>query len=115
MSLECRRKQSGADGTRKRRLSEIAGENEQVARQPDSEIRASSDDNPATSGAVIDCVIDSRAAPDVVEVALADALRRASEAGAWETVGQLARELEARRRARSGVVELGVERERRKR
>jgi len=37
---------------------------------------------------------------DVVEVALADALTRAAEAAQWELVAQLARELEARRRAR---------------
>jgi hypothetical protein len=37
--------------------------------------------------------------PDAVEVALADALSRASVAGEWAMVGQLARELEARRKA----------------
>jgi len=35
-----------------------------------------------------------------VEAALADALTRASVASQWELVAQLARELEARRRAR---------------
>lgn len=50
---------------------------------------------------------------DAVEAALAEALTRASEAGAWDVVGKLAGELEARRRARSGVVALDVERARR--
>jgi hypothetical protein len=50
---------------------------------------------------------------DPVEAALADALTKAAAAGAWEVVGQLARELEARRKARSGVVELATERAKR--
>ncbi len=37
---------------------------------------------------------------DPVELALADAINRASQARRWEVVAQLARELEARRRAR---------------
>ncbi|MGC4063157.1 MAG: hypothetical protein QM784_00605 [Polyangiaceae bacterium] len=41
-----------------------------------------------------------------VELALAVALKEATAAGEWTTVAQLARELEARRKARSGVVEL---------
>ncbi len=40
---------------------------------------------------------------DPVELALADALQRASVAGAWTTVERLASELEARRRARSNA------------
>lgn len=52
--------------------------------------------------------------PDVVEVALADALTKAATAGQWETVSQLARELEARRRARMAVVDLEAERNRRR-
>jgi len=39
-------------------------------------------------------------AVDPVEQALADALQRASVAGAWSTVERLAGELEARRKAR---------------
>jgi hypothetical protein len=38
---------------------------------------------------------------DPVELALADALQRASVAGAWTTVERLAGELEARRKERS--------------
>ncbi len=45
---------------------------------------------------------------DAVETALATALERASLAGRWATVEALARELEARRRARVGVVDLGA-------
>ena len=40
------------------------------------------------------------AASDPIEVALADALTKASSTGQWDVVGQLARELEARRVAR---------------
>ena len=42
--------------------------------------------------------------------ALAEALRLASEAGKWDVVATLARELQARREARSGVVGLEVAR-----
>jgi hypothetical protein len=52
---------------------------------------------------------------DVVEVALADALTRASAAGEWVLVGQLARELEARRKARESSEVVRLEDERRKR
>lgn len=48
-----------------------------------------------------------------VEEALAAALTAASAAGQWETVTQLARELEARRRARVDVVDLSAERAKR--
>jgi hypothetical protein len=45
-----------------------------------------------------------------VEDMLAVALARASEAGRWDIVGQLARELEARRLASAGVVQLDATR-----
>ncbi len=48
---------------------------------------------------------------DVVEEALAEALRGATLAGRWDVVGQLARELEARRQTQSAnVVHLSAER-----
>jgi hypothetical protein len=50
---------------------------------------------------------------DVVEAALAEALRGATAAGQWTVVAQLARELEARREARAGVVALDAERAKR--
>ncbi len=50
---------------------------------------------------------------DAVEVALATALTSATVAQEWELVAQLARELEARRKARSGTVDLQAEREKR--
>jgi hypothetical protein len=50
---------------------------------------------------------------DAVEAALADALRGATAAGQWETVAALARELQARREARAGTVDLNAERTRR--
>ena len=43
---------------------------------------------------------------DPVEAALATALEGATAAGEWSTVAQLARELEARRKSRSGVIQL---------
>jgi hypothetical protein len=50
--------------------------------------------------------------PDPVEVALAEALSNASDAGKWDVVAQLARELEARRKASNAdnVVRLEAER-----
>ncbi len=50
---------------------------------------------------------------DPVESALAEAIGKATEAGEWLVVAQLARELEARRLARAQVPELLVERARR--
>jgi hypothetical protein len=50
---------------------------------------------------------------DPVERALADGIAKAVVAGQWGVVGQLGRELEARRGARSGVVDLKAERARR--
>lgn len=47
---------------------------------------------------------------DPVEAALAEALRGATAAGQWTVVAQLAGELEARRKARAGVVSLDAER-----
>jgi hypothetical protein len=52
--------------------------------------------------------------PDAVEIALADALTRASAAAQWDVVARLAGELEARRKARAGVVDLGSARMRRR-
>jgi len=52
---------------------------------------------------------------DPVELAIASALERASAAGQWTAVEVLARELEARRKARSGVVQLDAERRKRDR
>ncbi len=46
---------------------------------------------------------DSTAPVDVVEAALAEALTRASEAGQWAVVSQLARELDARRKAHAAA------------
>ena len=47
---------------------------------------------------------------DPVELALATALERASAAGAWASVEILGREIEARRIARAGVVQLAARR-----
>ena len=50
------------------------------------------------------------APPDVVEAALADAITKASAAGAWDAVTALTRELQARRESRAGVVPLDARR-----
>jgi integrase len=50
---------------------------------------------------------------DAVEAALSEALREATRAGQWAVVGQVAKELEARRLARSAVVDLAAERSKR--
>jgi hypothetical protein len=50
---------------------------------------------------------------DALETALAGALAGAAAAGRWQTVEALARELEARRRARAGVPSLDGARARR--
>ena len=58
----------------------------------------------------------SRGDGDPVEIALATAIERASAAGEWAAVGQLARELEARRlAAQARVVDIGAERRNRER
>ena len=46
---------------------------------------------------------------DPIEAALADALTKAAAAARFDVVAQLAKELEARRSARSGVVDLEAE------
>jgi len=58
--------------------------------------------NPAMAGR-LDASLD---ASDPVEAALADALAKASAAGQWGVVGQLVRELESRRSARAGAVDI---------
>jgi hypothetical protein len=56
--------------------------------------------NPAIPGR-LDAGLD---APDAVETALAEALTKAAAAGRFDIVGQLARELEARRKASTAKV-----------
>jgi len=65
------------------------------------------------SAPIGEATAQSRPNQDPVEAALAEALRRASEAGQWEVVAALARELQARREARAGVVDLETARKRR--
>lgn len=109
----------GADGTRKRRAHrkrETLPRNREVGR---SDPLATTSDNPAIPGAGSkpDQFLKGGrdASDDPVEAALATALQGATQAGEWSTVAQLARDLEERRKARAGVVELDVERERRRR
>ena len=65
------------------------------------------------SSPIVEAADQSRPNQDAVEAALAEALRRASEAGQWDVVATLARELQARREARAGVVDLEAARKRR--
>ncbi len=70
-------------------------------------------------GAALEATADDLAATltlpdDVVEAALADAVQRAAAAGQWASVEALARQLEVRRRARAGVVELDAARAKRR-
>jgi len=58
------------------------------------------------SSPIVEPKAQSRPNRDPVEEALAEALRKASEGGQWDVVATLARELQARREARAGVVDL---------
>ncbi len=66
----------------------------------------------ATVGDENDSDRKPEAVVDVVEAALAEALTAATRAGQWEVVAQIARELEARRKASSAdnVVPLSANR-----
>jgi hypothetical protein len=66
-----------------------------------------------TSKAKVGQKIQASDAVDPIEQALADALTKAALAGAWDTVRSLTDELQARRRARVGVVPLDAARKRR--
>lgn len=93
---------------------------EQADRHKSGEKRDRGPDAPATDS---DAKCPTRHEPvtgcdssvDVVEAALAGALERAAAAGQWTVVEVLARELEARRRAWDGVVDLDAARARRRR
>ena len=65
------------------------------------------------SSPIGEATAQSRPNQDPVETALAEALRRASEAAQWDVVAMLARELQARREARADVVDLDAARKRR--
>lgn len=72
----------------------------------------------AALAAALHAAADDAAAPLLeaqgsTEAALAEALARASAAGQWSIVGELARALESRRRERLGVTDLSVERAKR--
>ncbi|MBI4956512.1 MAG: hypothetical protein HY908_31135 [Myxococcales bacterium] len=86
--------------------------------EPDSVDAGPSDAQPsAAPGASTGVQLGTAPPVDVVDAALAEALRLAAQAGRFDLVGQLAAALEARRRERraspAGVVELALERERR--
>ena len=66
------------------------------------------------AGDTVVAVGNAVAAGDAVELALAEALRKASASERWDVVAQLARELEARRLARAeNVTVLAAERAKR--
>ena len=58
-------------------------------------------------------MVGNESGSDAVEVALGDALTKAAAAAQWDVVARLAAELEARRKARSGTVDLASERAKR--
>jgi len=76
-------------------------------------LRAPTDGTTSTAAHPDEQVGLARAEADPVETALAEALTKASAAGQWEIVARLAGELEARRKARAGVVDLDAARARR--
>ena len=61
----------------------------------------------------LDRRLDS-AAIDEVEAALSYALRKATDAGEWSLVAQLAAQVAARRQERLGVIDLAAERAKRR-
>jgi hypothetical protein len=78
--------------------------------------RSNSSGKEGVSEASDDCSDDSTGAlglTDAVEAALTFALTEATKVGKWDVVAQLARELEARRLARSNVVQVDARRARR--
>ncbi len=62
-----------------------------------------------------DRLIETDGAPDEVERALGDAIAKAAAAGRFDVLPGLVAELEARRKARGGVVSLDAERAKRER
>ena|GEM_PF-4663615 len=57
--------------------------------------------------------VGNQGGPDAVELALADAITKAANAGAFDVLPKLVAELEARRKARLEVVDLAAERAKR--
>ena len=53
------------------------------------------------------------ATADPVELGIVKLMSRAADAREWDVVRELAAQLEARRKARAGIVDLGAERSRR--
>ena len=92
----------------------VASESNEIA--PVQPGRGQSVGNPGVPKPTIEASEHGESAPaaDPVELALAVALERASLAGQWSAVEVLARELEARRKARAGVVDLGQVRAKRR-
>jgi len=77
--------------------SEQASENSASSRNDDPGSHEIAPDRPSTGQSLGNPAVPG----DPVEHAIAEALNRASEAGQWTVVEVLARELEARRRART--------------
>ena len=53
------------------------------------------------------------ATSDPVELGIVKLMSRVADAGEWDVVRELAARLEARRKARTGIVDFGAERSRR--
>lgn len=91
----------------------IALENGSIVEGEGAESVREAEANPAEPVGVISEAISAISNADPVEKALSLALERASAAGEWGAVVELARQLEARRQTRTGVVNLSTERQRR--
>ena len=91
---------SGAEATSETRIAEKA--------YPESHEIAPNDHMPGQS-------VGNQGGPDAVELALADAITKAATAGAFDVLPKLVAELEARRKARLDVVDLGAVRDRTRR
>ncbi len=96
------------------RFELVAGTNN--AAIPDGSVGVASADSQAkfaNAGLASDRSIDARSIPCPVEAALADAITKATAVGRFEVLPPLVAELQARRQARSAVVDLTAERRRR--
>jgi hypothetical protein len=95
-------------GILSRTASDLTKHEREITAQDDTRSDTEVHERPPSIG---DLVSES----DPVELALATALDRASAAGQWTVAEVSARELETRRKARAGVVQLDTERRRRDR
>jgi hypothetical protein len=111
---------SGADGTRSRSQPDVSEQQRTSTHVTAVEVRADAGTdvaNLADAGEAIEAIDRFDQPNDPIEAALAEAITKASAAGAWDAVAALTAELLARREAKAGpaVVSLEGARRRRKR